>query len=655
MFITNVILVIISIFFTTQSVVAASNPSFVGTHFSGSGNCSQCHDNLTDSEGNDLSIIKNWSTSMMANSTRDPYWRAKVASELHRNPHLSEEINDKCSRCHAPMANEAMKKNNVHLEILGNGMLNAAHSYYDQALDGVSCTACHQISDNDQLGTLAGFSGQYRILSYANPLDRPLFGQYRNPLTNPMINQVSFIPQHSTHMSDSKVCATCHNLKTPFVDRNGVIASTSAETEFPEQMVYTEWNNSAFKQGGSQEKSCQSCHMPKVTDTVKISTRPRNLAARPDFSQHTFLGANTTMMDILNSNRDELSVQATGFDDAIVKTREMLKTSATLDIVSTEIINQQLKVVVKVRNHIGHKFPTSYPSRRAFIHFYVKDAQGKILFESGKMNTNGSIIGNANDINSSTYEPHYEIISSEDQVQIYEPIMQDTDGNVTHTLLRAAAYIKDNRIPPSGFDKAIVPNDVAVKGAAFTDADFNLGQDTLTYLIDVGNETNLAINADLKYQTLSYGHIQDLFKDAEQVPEIATFKRYFDAANIRSELIATVSSQINNEIKTRFSETDSNHSNYFKLAINKAFSIDVSVSYTTQDGTAIAGQDYVMTQGTATIPVGQTSTLIKVDILADNIAESEEDFKLLISNPIGIKFPIGVSEIIASHTIVDDD
>ena len=61
---------------------------------------------------------------MMANATRDPYWRAKVASELHRNPSVSDEINDKCSRCHAPMANEAMKKEGVEVSIFGGGFLN---------------------------------------------------------------------------------------------------------------------------------------------------------------------------------------------------------------------------------------------------------------------------------------------------------------------------------------------------------------------------------------------------------------------------------------------------------------------------------------------------------------------------------------------------
>ena len=52
------------------------------------------------------------------------------------------------------------------------------------------------------------------------------------------------------------------------------------------------------------------------------------------------------------------------------------------------------------------------------------------------------------------FEPHYETITSPDQVQIYEPIMlkQATEA-VTYTLLRAYEYAKDNRLLPAGFDK----------------------------------------------------------------------------------------------------------------------------------------------------------------------------------------------------------
>ncbi len=144
---------------------------------------------------------------------------------------------------------------------------------------------------------------------------------------------------------------------------------------------------------------------PKVEGTVKISTRPRNLGARPDFSEHTFLGANTTMMDILNSNRSELGVSATGFEQSIVDTRKLLESSATLEFISTQIFGDKLKVILKVSNNAGHKLPTSYPSRRAFIHLLVSDDNGATVFESGKVNNNGSIVGVDSDANSNNYEP----------------------------------------------------------------------------------------------------------------------------------------------------------------------------------------------------------------------------------------------------------
>jgi len=552
---TKIILTILSVLYSATAH-SESDPDFVDAHFSGSGNCTQCHDNLNDSQGNDVSIIKDWSASMMANASRDPYWIAKVASELHRNPQLSEEINDKCSRCHAPMANDAMKKDGVPLEILGDGMLNPSHAYFDHALDGVSCTACHQITDDGLLGTLDSFTGNFTIQEYANPDNRPSYGQYSDPIVTAMINQSSFTPIHGSHMSDSAVCATCHNLKSPYVDGNGLPASPSKETDFPEQMVYTEWENSAFKMGGTLERSCQNCHMPKVEGEVKISTIPRNLPARPDFSQHTFLGANTTMMDILNNNRDELDVKSTEFGSAIVATREHLKTSATITVQSSEIVDGLLKVTLKVTNNIGHKFPTAYPSRRAFIHFLVKDREGNILFESGKLNADGSIFANNGDTDTNSYEPHHELITSEQQVQIYESIMQNTDSEITHTLLRAASYIKDNRIPPAGFNKTVVPSDVAVRGSAFADTNFNLGEDIISYQVNIGSESDVIISADLIYQPIAFGHVQDMFEDAPQVPEVATFKRYFESANIRSELITTVST----EITSSEEESDSNES-----------------------------------------------------------------------------------------------
>lgn len=653
-------LLVFLILLSSNTSTAAPNTSFVGNYFSGAGNCTQCHNNLSDSQGEDISIVKHWSSSMMANSSRDPYWRAKVASELHRNPNLSDKINDTCSRCHTPMANEAAKKDQATVEILGTGFLHADNPYYDQALDGVSCTVCHQITDNGLLGTLAGFSGNYQIADYSNSVDRPAFGQYTDPVSFPMQNSVSFTPQHGSHTSRSELCATCHNVKTPFVDAQGQQISTTLESEFPEQMVFGEWENSAYQVGGSQEKSCQACHMPTVAGEVKIATRPRNLAARPNFAKHQFLGANTTMMDILNNNRDELAVSATTFEDAIIATREMLKTSANIEILSKQKIANKVKVVLRINNTIGHKLPTSYPSRRAFIHFKVTDNNGEIVFESGKLNADGSIVGNATDIDSSTYEPHYETITAEDQVQIYEPIMQNTDGQVTHTLLRAADYAKDNRIVPLGFDKNNVPNDVAVKGRALNDANFNLGSDIISYEFEVSDNAPLNIEVALNYQTLSYGHLQDMFKEAEVLPEVAAFKRHFEAANIRAETLTSIKASYDaTALPTLQSRPKEGHSgtftHHFLVSISTPLTVDVTVDYVTRSGSATADSDFVSASGTATISAGQTYTLIPVQIIGDTEIEADEDFALVLSNPIGATFPTGFTEISVTHHIENDD
>ena len=63
----------------------------------------------------------------------------------------------------------------------------------------------------------------------------------------------------------------------------------------------------------------------------------------------------------------------------------------------------------------------------------------------------GRFTGNDNDGNPAQYEPHYAVLSQPDQVQIYEGIIVNSDGQVTTTLLRAASYIKDNRLLPAGF------------------------------------------------------------------------------------------------------------------------------------------------------------------------------------------------------------
>jgi hypothetical protein len=109
------------------------------------------------------------------------------------------------------------------------------------------------------------------------------------------------------------------------------------------------------------------------------------------------------------------------------------------------------------------------------------------------------------------------------------------------------------------------------------------------------------------------------------------------------------------EVDTSPTEGSVNSINYFLLQIDHILTTDATVTYSTSNGSAIAGEDYVSTSGTATIRAGTNSTAIAVEIIGDSVQESNESFYLNISNPVGGNFPIGFSSISAMHTIVDDD
>lgn len=529
----------VSVGYGTTPAMPPSNRTFVGDHFSGSGACATCHNGITDDNDRDVSIGTAWETSTMANATRDPYWRAKAAATIKNYPHLDHEVNDTCTRCHAPMANEAARKDNVELKLFGDGILNPSNQYFDHAMDGVSCTLCHQIQDTGSLGTVESMSGNYSIatLPPEEKENRPAYGQYADPVGAYMVANSDFSPIYGAHMSEASVCGTCHDLKTPTVDSNGEIIPAVIADRFPEQQTFTEWKNSDYRRGGSKDASCQTCHMPKNPTTVALASSGSDLR-RTGFSEHTFLGANTVMLDMFKNFRQELGIEVQGFEQAIERNREFLKTSADLTITGTRNEGNNIIATLKIQNNTGHKLPSGYPSRRVYVHFVVTDDNGTIVFESGKMNPDGSIVGADGDANYKKYEPHYNSIDSEDQVLIFESVMGDTTGNVTHSLIEAARHLKDNRLTPVGFDKNVVSSDVSVVGEALLDNNFNAGLDIFEYKIPVTASGKYYIYADLVYQPLAYGHLEYLFKDTD-VREVDEFKTIYDSTTLLSETISS--------------------------------------------------------------------------------------------------------------------
>jgi hypothetical protein len=193
---------------------------------------------------------------------------------------------------------------------------------------------------------------------------------------------------------------------------------------------------------------------------------------------------------------------------------------------------------VALAHQVGHKFPSGYPSRRVWIHLTVYDAQGNVVFDSGNWSANGSIVGNDNDLDATAYEPHYVLIDSADQVQIYEAIIGDVDDGVTTTLLRGAGYLKDNRLLPTGFDKSAVEDDVAVYGNAGEDASFADGGDQITYQIDVNGVSGpFTVSVELLYQSIGFRWAQNLAQ--YQAPEPERFLDFYGALPNVPVVVAT--------------------------------------------------------------------------------------------------------------------
>ncbi|MCX6028136.1 MAG: hypothetical protein NT169_02395 [Chloroflexi bacterium] len=488
--------------------------TFTTADFSGAGLCAACHVGLKDQASADVSMPTAWRSTMMANAARDPIWQAKVSAEVARFPALQGVIEKKCTTCHMPMAVTQAVTEGQPVTAQGEGFFNAANPLHPAAIDGVSCTLCHQIR-GENFGKVTSFSGGYTVDTRTNPPDRPIFGPYEQPVAQVMQASTGFNPVYGTHLASAEECATCHNLYTPYVDSQGKILG-----EFPEQTPYTEWQNSSF---GAAATSCQSCHMPQAQGGVVISVVPGNLAARQPFYQHFFVGGNAFMLQILADWGGELEVTAdkTHFDTTQARVADQIgKRSASLTLKSLELKDGTLSAGLQVAPLTGHKFPASFPSRRAWLHVTVADAAGRVLFESGQPNADGTIAGNAADSDATAFEPHYDRITQPDQVQIYEPIMGDNEGKVTYTLLRGAKYLKDNRLLPAGADKAKLPADIAVYGEALGDANFVGGGDLVTYQVDVkGAAGPFTFSAELLYEPLSYQFVQDLLRDKTPLTE----------------------------------------------------------------------------------------------------------------------------------------
>ncbi|MCB9598202.1 MAG: hypothetical protein H6719_36145 [Sandaracinaceae bacterium] len=477
--------------------------------------CARCHQNVVgnaamrDEAGAPIAPDDLWRASMMGLAGRDPYWMAVLSHELEEHPAAATRIEHLCTRCHAPAANVArtpetpLSLDAITGEVSADGHL---------ARDGVTCSLCHRIADVG-LGQEASFTGGFVVEDRSE-----IYGPHEMPDGASMITATGYGPVYAPHFTRSALCATCHTVITHALDDDGA----QVGPPFPEQVPYLEWRNSSFvdegPSPGPEARGCPSCHVPTDSEagapiSTAITSAPEGLPPRTPYGRHTFVGGNAYMLQLFGENLDWLGADVTA--EALAQmgaaTEANLRAAATLELAATRD-GDLLDATVTIENQTGHRLPTAYPSRRIFVRFTVEDATGVILWQSGRTHARGGLIDRAGARldHPGAYLPHFDVITREDQIQVYEGVMGDLEGEPTRSLLRAAGYLKDNRIPPRGWSPTHPDAALTTPIGTETDATFVPGADTVRYRVRLPAGATL-IRAELVYQAIPAPAVEHLF------------------------------------------------------------------------------------------------------------------------------------------------
>jgi len=423
-----------------------------------------------------------------------------------------------------------------------------------------------------------------------------------------MKNAIGVTPEHNAHVRSSEVCGSCHVVHLPVLQCDKVVGYVY------EQTTYAEWAFSDYRTGktpdgdlpggrGARAQSCQDCHMPnraadgtplqsKIAGIQEYGIFPQaehtlaakdiDLEQRTGFARHTLVGLNLFLTKMAQQFPDVLGIR--GEDPMITKmsvdrretTAQAILDQAkkrTADVkVAADTQGGVLTARVTVVNKTGHKFPSGVGFRRAFLEVRVLDAQGALLWASGRTNEAGVIVdenGKAIDgelwrdrncapLPAVRHQPHYQTIDRQDQAQIYEELVAAPAevapvcgsravpaGPLTTSFLSQCAKAKDNRILPHGFLPLSGRTAIAAAlGAGETlaieagprevrdDPDYESGgADTLDYRVPLAGLAGkpATVAATLYYQATPPYYLQDRFCTAKSTDAA---RLYFTARHL---------------------------------------------------------------------------------------------------------------------------
>ncbi|HKP01899.1 MAG TPA: cytochrome P460 family protein [Chthoniobacterales bacterium] len=248
--------------------------------------------------------------------------------------------------------------------------------------------------------------------------------------------------------------------------------------------------------------------------------------------------------------------------DAFVEQAQ--NSTASIAVTPVRVENGKLIANVTVTNKTGHRFPSGVGFRRAFIEFQAIDNRNnKVVWASGRTNELGIIVDEKDQPLPSEffdryqdesgksqqhYQPHYydqagHTITRQDQVQIFEELMQDADGNFTTSFIRRDTPVKDNRLLPLGWtEKGPDPSlsgfflEATHPHAVGEDSHYRDGSGTsvVTYEIPLNgiDPASLTLTATIYHQSIPPYYLKMRFDQAPDYP--ATKRLYYLTSNLNT-------------------------------------------------------------------------------------------------------------------------
>jgi len=489
-----------------------------------------------------LSPYGEWRTSLMGLAGRDPVFHAQRESEVTRFPDKRTFIDTTCYRCHGVMGQRQATIDGTEFR---HDMVYATPGqpgakYGALARDGISCMSCHQVAQT-ALGDTASFTGRFRV-------DPPghVNGPYDTVIELPMKNALGITPRGAPQIRTGALCGSCHSVVLPVFNRAGQQLKTDYE-----QATYPEWLNSVYQNERQpfkpdSVKTCQGCHMPQdfrgnrlryrvaiIEDETypMADNRARDsaitVAVRDTFSRHTLLGINLFTLAMFQQFPDTLGIRSTDYMygagvqplvNAGMNGLDLARNqSARVHVQSVRTVRDSLEVTVRVENLAGHRLPSGVGFRRAFIELAVVGGRDT-LWASGRTNGLGVIVrGTSNEqlrteffdrpvAAGGVFQPHYETITRDDQVQIYEELVRDPEGWLTTSFIALDSVVKENRLQPRGWRRGGPFWEVtAPHGESARDQDYwnSKGEDRLVYRIPRSRVRGATdVRATLYYQAL---------------------------------------------------------------------------------------------------------------------------------------------------------